>query len=78
MVEALSIPATQPIRPMKATEKQVSYALSLLAKAGYSTRYMDSTFKELGVSMRERSGMVSAWLANMSKAEISQLIEKLK
>lgn len=32
----------------KATEKQVSFALYLLGKAGYSTRYMDSSFKRLG------------------------------
>lgn len=63
---------------MNATEKQINYALSLLAKAGYSTRYMNASFKELGASMRERSGLVKDWLANMNRAEISALIDRLK
>lgn len=40
----------------KATEKQVSFAIYLLGKAGYSTRYMDASFKRLSAKMRERSG----------------------
>lgn len=63
---------------MKATEKQIKYALALLAKAGYSTRYMNSKFKELGASMRERSGTVEAWLDGMNVGEISKLIDALK
>lgn len=63
---------------IKATDKQVSYALSLLAKKGYSTRFMNAQFKKLGASMRERSGTVESWLANMNRAEISQLIDRLK
>lgn len=63
---------------MNATEKQISYALALLGKAGYSTRYMNASFKELGASMRERSGSVRDWLANMTKAEVSALIDRLK
>lgn len=62
----------------KATEKQVSFALYLLGKAGYSTRYMDASFKRLGAKMRERSGLVRYWLANMTVFEISQLIDELK
>ena len=62
----------------KATEKQVSYALALLNKAGYSTRYMDSRFKRLGATMRERSGLVEDWLAGMNRARISNLIGELK
>ena len=60
-----------------ATPKQISYALSLLGNAGYSTRYMDSSFKTLGATMRERSGLVSDWLANMPRREISALIDTL-
>lgn len=63
---------------MKATPKQVSYLLHLLSKAGYSTRFMDSRFKDLGASMRQRSGTVSGWLESMNVAEASSLIEKLK
>lgn len=61
-----------------ATEKQVNYALYLLNKAGYSTRFMDSHFKELGATMRERSGKVADWLSNMNRVEISRLIDRLK
>ena len=63
---------------MKATEKQVSYLLHLLAKAGYSVRFMDAKFKELGAGMRERSGTVENWLRGKNTAEASQLIERLK
>lgn len=51
-----------------ATEKQVSY----------STRYMDSSFKRLGATMRERSGGVRDWLASLERHRISQLIDELK
>lgn len=61
-----------------ATQKQVTFALSLLAKKGYSTRYMDSRFKALGATMRERSGTVEAWVASMSVARASELIDSLK
>jgi hypothetical protein len=63
---------------MTATTKQISYALSLLGKAGYSTRYMDARYKDLGATMRQRSGAVSDWLAQMNRAEISALIDTLK
>lgn len=61
----------------KATAKQVSYALALLAKAGYQTTYMDSSYKALGATMRERSGRVADWLANLPRHEISALIGRL-
>lgn len=41
-----------------ATAKQVSYALRLLAEAGYQTGYMHASYKALGATMRERSGSV--------------------
>jgi hypothetical protein len=63
---------------MKATPKQVSYLMNLLAQAGYSTRYMDSRFKRLGATMNERSGSVSDWLASRTITQASTLIETLK
>jgi hypothetical protein len=62
----------------KATEKQVAYALTLLGKAGYSTRYMDRSFKDLGATMRERTGTVADWLHSMTRTEVSNLIGRLK
>lgn len=64
--------------PIKATDKQIAYALSLLRRAGYNDRYMDRHFSELGATMRERSGLVSDWLAQMTRSEISSLIDTLK
>ena len=61
-----------------ATDKQIAYALSLLGKAGYSTRYMDASFSKLGAKMRQRSGTVRDWLAGMERHEISDLIDRLK
>ena len=63
---------------MNATEKQINYALSLLNRHGYSTKYMDASFKKLDATMKERSGSVKDWLTNMNKFEISKLIEQLK
>ena len=62
----------------KATEKQVRYALYLLRERGYSTKYMDSRFKTLGATMRERSGYVTDWLKGKNVAEMSDLISTLK
>jgi hypothetical protein len=61
-----------------ATDKQIRYAMHLLAQAGYSTRWMDRQFSKLGATMRERSGTVDSWLRNMNRVEISQLIDQLK
>ena len=61
-----------------ATQKQINYALYLLDQTGYSTRYMDSRFKSLGATMRERSGLVRDWLAGMERPRISRLIDQLK
>ena len=60
-----------------ATDKQVKYALHLLAQNGYDTKWMDSTFKNLGAKMRERSGSVTGWLEGMTNAECSELIQEL-
>ena len=60
-----------------ATEKQVRYILHLLDKNGYSVRYMDKAFKELGAKMNERSGLVEDWVASRNTAEASNLIKQL-
>lgn len=50
----------------------------LLNKAGFSTRYMNKEFKELGAGMRERSGLVEDWVRSLNFAEISNKINYLK
>jgi hypothetical protein len=60
-----------------ATPKQISYALDLLDRNGFSTRWMDKTFSQLGATMKQRSGKVEDWLAKMTKTEISRLISEL-
>ena len=62
----------------KATDKQVRYALFLLRKKGYSTKWMDSRFKRLGASMRERSGKVEDWLSGLNVVQISDVIDRLR
>jgi len=61
-----------------ATEKQISYALSLMRRAGFRTDYMSAEHKALGALMRERSGKVVDWLASMDRQRISELIDDLK
>jgi hypothetical protein len=61
-----------------ATEKQVRYLLYLLKQSGYSTTWMNRDFKELGASMRQRSGRVEDWPRNLDVATASELIDKLK
>lgn len=60
-----------------ASEKQVKYAMHLLAKAGYSTRWMNREHAAFA-TMRERSGTVQDWLAAMESPRISNLIDTLK
>lgn len=59
------------------TEKQVGYAMLLLGRAGYSTDYMDRTFKALGAGMRDRSGTVEGWVESLGRQGVSNLIDKL-
>ena len=61
-----------------ATAKQVSYALSLLDRQGFSTTWMNASFSKLGATMRQRSGKVTDGLGAMSKTEISKLIGQLQ
>lgn len=60
-----------------ATMKQVSYALALMDERGYPTEYMSRVHKDLGATMRERSGTVEGWVAGMSSREASRLIDRL-
>ena len=55
-----------------ATYKQVRYALHLLEENGYSTRYMDARFKNLGATMRERSGSVEGWLRSRNIGKLKK------
>jgi hypothetical protein len=59
-----------------ATEKMIRYALALLSKNGYSTKYMGSEFKKLGATCGERSGMVSDWLKDFGTCK--RVIDQLK
>lgn len=61
-----------------ATDRQINYLMHLLAKRGYSTRFMNSSFKALGATMRQRSGTVRGWLESLTTAEASALIDQLK
>lgn len=60
-----------------ATEKQVNYLLSLAAKAGLSTRYMDAGWKRFA-TMRERQGTVRAFLESLDRRRASEMIDALK
>jgi hypothetical protein len=59
------------------TDKQINFAMSLLNRKGYGSRFMNSSFKALGASMRQRSGSVADWLKGMNRQEISDLIDRL-
>lgn len=63
---------------MSISEKQVRYVLFLLSQKGYSTRFMNSSFKELGASMSERRGSVEGWVRSLDMGRASDLIDQLK
>ena len=60
-----------------ATERQVRYALYLMERAGYGTRYMRSEHSRLGARCRERRGTVEGWLYSLSTHRCSEVIEQL-
>lgn len=60
-----------------ATRKQVDFIMSLLHHCGYSTGWMDASFKRLGASMRERSGRVEDWARSLSVPRASDVISDL-
>lgn len=59
---------------LRPTERQLRYALHLLAKNGYRTDWFSSQHKALGLTMRERSGRVS----DMSWETCDKIIRALK
>ena len=61
-----------------ATDKQVNYIMLLLGKAGYSTRWMNARYANLGATMRERSGKVEDWVRSRNISEANKLIDLLK
>lgn len=61
-----------------ASPKQVNYAMMLMRRAGYGTQYMRSEHKALGAGMSDRQGTVEGWLRNMSVADASALIDRLR
>lgn len=63
---------------MKATEKQIAYAMRLMSLAGYGPEWMRAEHKHLGATMRERSGRVVDWLSKKSRHDISALIDLLE
>lgn len=65
------------VRRVNPSEKQARYILYLLNQAGYSTGWMNARFKNLGATMRQRSGRVEDWIRGLNVAEASRVIEKL-
>ena len=60
-----------------ASEKQKKYIIYLLGMAGYDTKFMHQKYKNLGVSMADRSGQVDNWLDKLDQTEASNVIQKL-
>ena len=60
-----------------ASEKQKKYIIYLLGMAGYDTKWMHQKYKNLGVSMADRSGQVDNWLEKLDQVEASNVIQKL-
>ncbi len=59
---------------MRASKKQLNYLYVLLQKAGWDTTYRNAQWKELGFSMKERSGRV----ADLTSEQASRAISALK
>lgn len=81
----LPLPSIKKFKPKRVdwgefggTEKQTRYVMFLLKQNGYSTRFMDSRFKALGATMRERSGSVESWVRGLDVGRASELINRLK
>lgn len=58
--------------------KQRNYILYLLGRAGFDTRYVNSKYKALGLTMRERQGTVSDWLDNLPEHQVPATIRRLQ
>ena len=66
---------------MAASEKQVSYILSLLNQKGIlnSAGHADKHFKSAGIPRhKRRGGNVKQWVSALDKTEAGQLIDVLK
>lgn len=63
---------------MKATEKQIKFILSLAARKGLNTTWMNAGWKKVGVPMSARNGRVVDFLANLNVREASNLIDRLQ
>lgn len=60
-----------------ASEKQIEFALGLLKSRGFSINQTDDRFELFGFPV-EPGNSVNCWLANLSKREISVVIDDLK
>ena len=61
----------------RSTEKQIVFALKLMADSGYGIDEMGEDHARLGATKEESKGRVVEWLINMDRERISQLIEDL-
>ena len=62
----------------KATDKQVKFILSLAARKGLNTTWLNASWKRVGVPLSARNGKVEDYLANLNVGEASNLIDRLK
>lgn len=62
----------------KATDKQIKFILSLAARKGLNTTWMNAGWKKVGVPSSARNGRVEDFLANLNVGEASNLIDRLK
>lgn len=64
-----------------ATTKQINYIADLMIRAGHAHRkgYLVASSKRLphGPTMRQRSGSVQDWAADLTKSEASEIIDIL-
>jgi hypothetical protein len=63
---------------MKPSDKQVRYILYLLSQNGYSTNWMNAQFKDLGATMKERTGKVEDWVRGLDQGRITMVIGRFK
>ena len=61
----------------KSTEKQIVFALKLMADSGYGIDEMSLDHARLEPTKEESKGRVLEWLINMDRERISQLMEDL-
>lgn len=64
-------------RVVMSSKEQIDHCLLLLEKFGYSTKFINSSFKKFGAKLAEQQTSVRDWLKSRSKQEISSLITQL-